>query len=184
MMPHMGDALLPYAEREASLKYRRFKNMRDVYRQVRPDLVEVRAIQLTPGMTRETIDILFRWNRHVQDLHLKPLVELDDEALPLAQANFEQATAEDGEAMLRTILENRPNFSRYVPLYVSQYLRMRRNRGASGHDLAKEFNTTYSRIQRWWSQDIFDPFTGLLRDQAMIHRGKRAFRRHVRVLGI
>lgn len=183
-MPYFGDCLLPLAERHASLKFRRFKNIRDIYRYTRDELVEIRAMQLTPGMNRECLDILLLWPRDVQDKYLRPLVELDAEAMPLAQLNHVNATVEDGHAMLRAILDHRPTFSRYVPFYVTTYLQHRRRRGADAPTLAREFNTARNRIERWWRQETHDPLSGERRDPNTVRRGKPIKKGRPRVLGI
>lgn len=180
-MPFMCDALLPQQERYASLKYRHARLIRDPYRYTRAELVEIRALQLTPGMTRECIDILMRWPRDVQNYMLDPLTALDAEAAPLAEQNYLQATFEDGHAMFKAILEHRPNFSRYLPLYCVRYLQGRRTTAAQ---LAKEFDTTVARVDRWRRQDIHDPLTGVLRDRNLVRRGRPTHRRNHHVLGV
>lgn len=183
-MLYMANCLLPQEERIADPKYRRLRSIRKagVYRSLRSDLIELRAMQLTPGLTRENLDILMLWPRHVQQVDLKPLAALDDEARPFAQANFEGATAEDAKAMLMAILENRPAFGRYMPFYVTNYLRHRRT---SSRKLAEEFGVAEHKIKRWRTCEIFHPLTGELRPQDEIHRGKPInTRRNTRVLGI
>ena len=180
-MPYLCDSILPQEARYASLKYRHARLIRDPYRYTRPELVEIRAMQLTPGMTRECLDILMLWPRDVQNYMLDPLKELDDEARPFAEQNYLQATAQDGHDMLRALLEHRPTFSRYVPLYCVRYLQSRRT---TAETLATEFNTTVDRIKRWQRQNIHDPFTGQLRHRDEVRRGKPIHRSNRRVLGI
>ena len=180
-MPYSCDSILPQEQRYASLKYRHARLIRDPYRYTRGELIEIRAFQLTPGMTRECLDILLKWPRDVQDYMLDPLKELDAEAAPFAEQNYLQATSEDGHAMLKAILEHRPNFGRYLPLYCVRYLQGRRTTAAK---LAEEFNTTVARITRWRTQDIHDPLTGVLRDPNLVRRGKPVHRRNTRVLAV
>ena len=173
MMPYMCDSLLPAEERFASMKYRRLSRWFDPYKQLPDELIELRAMLLTPGLLRPHVFALMNWNRGMAP-YLKVLDQLDDQALPLAQENAKGVDEADGEAMLKTILGNFPNWSRSVPLWSTRYLQARRRRGASVAVLVDEFRTTPARLKRWWLADMFDPLTGLPRPAGSVARSRPA----------
>lgn len=171
-MPYMCDALLPLEERYASLKYRRLSRSFDPYRQDTADLVEARALLITPGILPIHAYALMRWTYRMNE-RLKLLEQLDDLARPLAQANAMAASVEDGEAMLRTILQNRPEWGRTVPMWSTRYLQTMRRRGASVRALAGHFGVAEWKVQRWWAADEFDPLTGLPHPTGYAQAGRR-----------
>lgn len=172
MMPFMCDALLPTEQRYASTKYRRLSKWFNPYRQERGDLVEVRAMLLTPGVDKTHVKAMMRWSPAMMG-NLKVLDELDDEARPLAQANAEAAGLDDGEAMIRAILDADPEWGRYMPHWSQLALTARRDRGETAKDMAKEFGVSkVPRVYRWWHYEQFDPLTGLKRPADRLSGGK------------
>jgi len=181
MMPYMCDSLLDTEARYASMKYRRLSRWFDPYTLTADELIEARALVLTPGFRIEHVRALMMWKRSfVPTLDL--LSAYDDEAKPLAEANALGVDQADGEAVIRAILGNFPNWCQSMPLPATRALQELRRRGASSSELAKKFGTTPERLKRWWKADMFDPLTMMPRPRELLSRNRpiRAYRRGFR----
>lgn len=164
------DICQPAEQRYLSEKFRLLSRRIDPYKLPLAYADELRILMRTPGITHRHLRHMFHWTPfYLKQAQL--LLEAKEPPEDLVLKNLHSITLEDGRFMLEAILDGRPNYSYFVPLHSTRYLRSLKGKHKA-QAIAERFRTTPDRIRRWWGADMFHPLTGALREPGTTRRNR------------
>lgn len=152
------DALLPREQRYISPMYRRMSRGWGVTQRTREEIVHALAFVLYPGLDYVHVRTMMRWHYGMKYVfaNLREIPTLVEDARRLANTWLP-----DGEAMLRCLLDEKPDWAGTVPLWCTMWLKEQRKRGHTAVEIAQDLGVGVDKVRRWWNLDIFDPLTGV-----------------------